>query len=80
MVFLVISGFYPEPNPDNSLHYERTVPHELEKQVLAAMDWAELKDLPPGETDLTQDQAAVVITTLGDVLRDDWIYSIGLFR
>lgn len=43
MAFLVISGFYPEPNPDNSLHYEKTVPPEREKEVLAAMAWAELR-------------------------------------
>lgn len=77
---IIVSGFYPEPDPDNSLHYERTVPQELEKQVIAAMDWAELKDVPPGETDLTQDQAGVVIKALGDVVRDDLVYSIGLFR
>jgi hypothetical protein len=77
---IIVSGFYPEPNPDNALHYERTVPHELERQVLAAMDWAELRDVPPGETDLTQDQASVVITALGDVPRYDLVYSIGLFR
>lgn len=80
MAFLVISGFYPAPNPDNSLHCKKTVPPEREPEVLAAMAWAELKDVPPGETDMTQDQAGAVITALGDAVRDDLTYSIGLFR
>lgn len=80
MAFLLISGFYPEPNPDNSLHYEKDVPHDLEKAVLAAMDWASTADVPPGETDLTQDQALAVMKVLGDTINHELIYSIGLFR
>ena len=80
MAFLLISGFYPEPNPDNSLHYEKDVPQELEKAVLAAMDWASIADVPPGETDLTQDQALAVMTVLGDTIDNEFMYSIGLFR
>lgn len=80
MTIIVISGFYPEPNPDNSLHYEKTVPQELEKAVLTAMTWASLTDVPSGETDLTQDQAVAVMAALGDPIKDDLTYSIGLFR
>lgn len=80
MVFIVISGFYPEPNPDNSLQYERTVSQELELPVLTAMGWASLTDVPMGESDLTQDQAVVVMAILGDPLKDGLTYSIGLYH
>lgn len=80
MTFLSISGFYPEPNPDNSLYYEKDVPPELEEAVLAAMGWASQEDVPPGETDLSQDQASAVMGLLGDHANDELTYSIGVFR
>lgn len=80
MPFLSISGFYPEPNPDNSLYYEKDVPRELENAVLAAMGWASLADAPPGETDLTQDQASAIMEVLGDHTNDELMYSIGVYR
>lgn len=80
MPFLSISGFYPEPNPDNSLYYEKDVPKELENAVLAAMGWASLADVPPGETDLTQDQASAIMEVLGDHINDELMYSIGVYR
>jgi hypothetical protein len=80
MAFIIISGFYPEPDPDNSLHYEKRVPSTLEGTVLAAMEWKTLRDVPPGETNLSQKQARVIVETLGDVFRNDLAYSIGLFR
>lgn len=80
MTIIVISGFYPEPNPDNSLHYERIVPQELETNVLAAMGWVALTDVPVGENDLTIDQAVAVMKVLGDSVRADLVYCIGLCR
>jgi hypothetical protein len=79
MKFLVISGFYPEPNPDNSLQYERAVPLELEPEVLSAMGWESLADVPMGENDLTQDQAAAVMAVLSETIKDDLIYCVGLY-
>lgn len=80
MPFLVISGFYHEPDPDNSLYYNRTVSQELETAVLTAMRWTSLTDVPPGETDLIREQAEAVLEVLGDPIRTDLMYSIGLFR
>lgn len=80
MAFIIISGFYPEPDPDNSLHYEKKVPDTLEAAVLGAMGWKTLKNIPPGETNLSQKQAQVIVETLGDEFRNDLAYSIGLFR
>lgn len=34
MPFLVVSGFYPEPNPDNSLYYDTTVSQEWRNAAL----------------------------------------------
>lgn len=79
MTFIVISGFYPEPNLDNSLQYERAVPQALESAVLTAMGWASLTDVPMGENDLTQGQAVAVMTALSEPIKDDLMYCIGLY-
>lgn len=79
MAFIVISGFYPDSNPDNSIQYEQIVPAGLESAVLAAMGWTSLSDIPTGETDLTIDQAVAVITAFGEFPADGLIYSIGLY-
>lgn len=78
MAFIVISGFYPEPNPDNSILYEKSVPQELQPAVLAAMGWTSLGDVPVGESDLTQDQAIKVMAILGDPINSDLMYCLGL--
>ncbi|HEX8592497.1 MAG TPA: pyocin S6 family toxin immunity protein [Pseudomonas sp.] len=80
MTFLLISGFYPEPNPDNSLQFQKDVPQELEANVLSAIGWASLSDVPAGEHDLTTSQAEVVMAILGDSFKDDLMYCIGLCR
>lgn len=80
MICIVISGFYPEPNPDNSLQYERAVPQESESAVLTAMKWASLREVPMGENDLTQDQAVAVMAALREPVKDDLMYCIGLYN
>jgi len=39
MPFLVVSGFYPEPNPDNSLYYDTTVSQEWRNAALARSEF-----------------------------------------
>ena len=78
MAFIVISGFYPEPNPDNSIQYEKVVSQELQPAILAAMGWNSLGDVPMGENDLTQDQSIGVMTILGDPINSDLMYCMGL--
>ena len=78
MISILVSGFYPEPNPDNSLQYKRVVPQELQPAVLAAMGWNSLGDVPMGENDLTQDQSMAVMRVLGDPINSDLMYCMGL--
>ena len=78
MAFIVISGFYPEPNPDNSIQYEKVVSQELQPAILAAIVWNSLGDVPMGENDLTQDQSIAVMTILGDPINSDLMYCMGL--
>ena len=80
MTFLSISGFYPEPNPDNSLQYKNAVPKDLETEVLSAMGWQSLADVPVGENEFTGDQAVAVLGLFGEPVRSDLMYSIGLCR
>ncbi|NMY39360.1 hypothetical protein HBN68_20245 [Pseudomonas sp. WS 5078] len=78
MVFIAISGFYPEPNPDDSLQYKKSVPQELEPAILAAMGWTTLGDVPEGEHELTPDQSIAAMAILGDPLNSELVYFLGL--
>jgi hypothetical protein len=80
MTFLIISGFFPEPNPDDSLQYKKAVPPELEMDVLAAMGWKSQDDLPQGVTDLTHEQVVAVMTLFGDPIKHELIYCVGRYR
>jgi len=80
MTFIIVRGFYPEPNPDNSLHYEKDVPNELEIEVLTVMGWRSQNDIPPGVTDLTGEQAVAVMAILGDPIKPELMYCVGLYR
>lgn len=80
MTFIVIRGFYPEPDPDNSLQYEKYVPMELEADVLAALGWKSQHDLPPGVTELSPEQALAVMALLDDPMKDELMYCVGLYR
>jgi hypothetical protein len=80
MAFMLIQGFYPEPDPDNSLQYERVVPQALEQNVLAAMGWTKKSDLPPGVTDLGRDQALAVLESLNEPMKEELMYCIALYR
>lgn len=79
MAFIVISGFYPDSNPDNSIQYGKNVPKRQESAVLAAMGWASLSDIPAGETDLTKDQTTTIMAAFGECPTERLIYSIGLY-
>ncbi|WP_223512257.1 pyocin S6 family toxin immunity protein [Pseudomonas sp. GL-B-19] len=78
MIFISITGFYPEPNPDNSLQYEKDVPQALETAVLKVMGWSTLWDVPMGEHTLSPDQASVIMDLVGDPIREDLMYYMGL--
>lgn len=48
--------------------------------MLNVMGWASLTDVPMGENDLTQDQAVAVMSVLGDPVKKELTYSIGLYH
>jgi hypothetical protein len=77
---MLIQGFYSEPNPDNSLQYEKVIPQELEKTVFAAMGWTTKWDIPPGVTDLSQEQAVTMLDVLNETKKEELIYCIALYR
>ncbi|VVP34892.1 pyocin S6 family toxin immunity protein [Pseudomonas fluorescens] len=80
MIFLALSGFFPESNADDSLQYDKDVPQASEQAVLDVMGWKSLKDVPMGEHDLTQTQAREIMQLVNTPFRDDLIYCIGLCR
>ena len=78
MIFISITGFYPEPNPDNSLQYEKDVPQALETAVLKVMGWSTLWDVPMGEHTLSPDQANMIMDLVGDPFSENLMYYMGL--
>ncbi|MFU2327432.1 pyocin S6 family toxin immunity protein [Pseudomonas sp. NFX98] len=78
MIFIEISGFFLEPNPDNSLQYEKDVPQALEAAVLNVMGWKTMTDVPIGEHLLSPNQASAIMELIGAPFRDDLAYYLGL--
>ena len=78
MIFIAITGFFPEPNPDNSLQYQKDVPKDLEIAVLNVMGWSSLREVPMGEHELTANQAKEVMKLIGTPFRGDLMYCMGL--
>ncbi|MGX1184166.1 hypothetical protein AB7M29_001845 [Pseudomonas sp. F-14 TE3623] len=78
MIFIVITGFFDEPNPDDSLQYEKDVPRALERAVLNVMDRPTLWDVPMGEHKLSPPQVSTIMELVGDSFRDDLVYYMGL--
>jgi len=78
MIFIALSGFFPKPNPDNSLQYEKDVPQPLEEAVLNVMGWKTLKDVPMGEHLLSPNQASAIMELVGNPFRANLVYYMGL--
>lgn len=78
--FLSVSGFYPEPCPDDSLQYKKAIPDELASKVLLAMNYTSFTDLPAGESELTREQASSVMAIVGDDFNTKLMYCIALCR
>ncbi|MHC8390644.1 pyocin S6 family toxin immunity protein [Pseudomonas sp. MDT2-39-1] len=79
-IYIALSGFFPEPNPDNSLQYEKDVPQAIEKQVLSVMGWSTLWDVPMGEHELSHTQAFAIMEIVGSPSRNDLTYYLGLCK
>jgi hypothetical protein len=78
MIFLSLTGFFPEPNPDNSLQFQQPVPPDLEVPVLNVMGWSALRDVPMGEHELTANQAEEIMKLVNTPFRSDLMYCMGL--
>lgn len=78
MIFILLTGFYPEPNPVNTLQYEKDVPKALETEVLNVMGWSTLWDVPMGEHQLSPDQSTEIMSLVGTPMREDLVYYMGL--
>ncbi|BAV75893.1 hypothetical protein PCAU_3684 [Pseudomonas chlororaphis subsp. aurantiaca] len=63
-MYLRITGFFPEPNEDDSLQYKKGVQKELEPSVLEIMGWSSLDEGFVGESELTRNQARLVALLL----------------
>ncbi|WMI97662.1 pyocin S6 family toxin immunity protein [Pseudomonas chlororaphis subsp. aurantiaca] len=63
-MYLRITGFFPEPNEDDSLQYKKVVQKELEPSVLEIMGWSSLDEGLVGEWELTPNQARLVARLL----------------
>ena len=80
MPYLSIRGFFPEPNPDESVKYKKAVTQDAQIPVLATMGWASFADVPEGEHELIDIQTAAILELLGDPLNIELVYCIGLRR
>lgn len=63
---LVISGFLPDPNPDEFIKYERVIDHQDEQAILKIMGWTCLEDGCDGEQEMTAEQVKRVVSYLGE--------------
>lgn len=76
LVFIAISGFYPESHPDHSIQDKKRA--ELETAILAVLGWTRLWDVPMGGNELTQDQSILVMAILGEPFNSELVYFLGL--
>ena len=65
-MYLQITGFLPEPDPDDSLKFKRALGGDLEADALGIMDWKALEEAGGWETEVTPDQAKLFAKLLGE--------------
>ncbi|MBH3425512.1 pyocin S6 family toxin immunity protein [Pseudomonas gessardii] len=79
MVYLSITGFFPDEKQDNSLQYQFDIEgDQLNQDVAQLTESKPLEELQPGELELTKSQVAQLSTLLNINLRNDLEYFIGL--
>ncbi|MDZ5602966.1 pyocin S6 family toxin immunity protein [Pseudomonas sp. RP23018S] len=64
-MFLYVTGFFPEPHPDETLQFELIVHRQDEQAVLEIMEWQSLNDGYDGEQELTPPQKLALEKRLG---------------
>lgn len=63
---LRLTGFLPEPDPDDSLKFKRALGGDLEVDALGIMNWETLEEAGGWETEVTPDQAKLFAKLLGE--------------
>jgi hypothetical protein len=74
---LRISGFFPEPNEDDSLQFKRIIQEDLVPDVIKIMGWSDVSDAAGGESELTPEQSARLIELLNEPAIEDLTLFIG---
>ncbi|MHC8302300.1 pyocin S6 family toxin immunity protein [Pseudomonas sp. ZS1P83] len=65
-MYLRITGFFPEPDDDDSLQYKRVIQKDLEPSVFEVMGWSSLEDGLGGQSELTSEQVKRMAEVLGE--------------
>ncbi|WP_416333491.1 pyocin S6 family toxin immunity protein [Pseudomonas helleri] len=60
-----MTGFLPEPDPDDSLKFKQALGGDLEADALEIMGWKSLEDAGGWETEVSPDQAILFAKLLG---------------
>ena len=76
-MYLQITGFLPEPDPDDSLKFKRALEGDLEAEALGIMGWKTLEEAGGWETEVTPDQAILFAKLLGELQLVDLTLFIG---
>ncbi|MBT2373877.1 pyocin S6 family toxin immunity protein [Pseudomonas fluorescens] len=78
MVYLSITGFYPDEKKDDSLQFKFDIEGDQLNQAAAQLTESKpLEELEPGELELTKHQVSQLATLLNISLRGDLEYFIG---
>ncbi len=52
-MFLYVTGFLPEPSPDDSMKYQKFIEPQQEQFMFEIMNWASFGDGTDGEQEMT---------------------------
>ncbi|MGV8902069.1 MAG: pyocin S6 family toxin immunity protein [Pseudomonas sp.] len=63
---LRITGFFPEPNEDDSMQFKQVLQQGQEPDVLAIMGWASVDAAAGGESELTPEQTKKISELLNE--------------
>lgn len=76
-MYLQMTGFLPEPDPDDSLKFKQALGGDLEADALEIMGWKSLEDAGGWETEVSPDQAILFVKLLGQPQLVDLTLFIG---
>ena len=76
-MYFQMTGFLPEPDPDDSLKFKQALWGDLEADALEIMGWKSLEDAGGWETEVSPDQAILFAKLLGQPQLVDLTLFIG---